>query len=118
VADRRQDITFAAFDTSIGFQTVRRHDSVRRANVDRFFFDVLGVRPLVGGFSPEDFGAATPIRPAIVTAKFWRERFGASTPRVGQVLTSDTGPGSETSSSFDRSRNSRPPPSAPCSGGR
>jgi predicted permease len=90
---RVPDIAFAAYDTGSSWQPVGRHDSVRRVEVDRFFFDVLGVRPLVGGFSPEDFDAVTAIRPAVVTAKFWRERFGDSPPRVGQVLTSDTGAG-------------------------
>jgi predicted permease len=87
------DITFTAFDTSSGYQPVGRHDSVRKSDVDQLFFDVLGVRPLVGGFAPEDFAGATAIRPAIVTAKFWRERFGNSAPQAGQVLTSDTGAG-------------------------
>jgi predicted permease len=86
------DIAFTAFYVG-GLQTVGRHDRVRNADVDQFFFDTLGVRPLVGGFTPADFGAVTPIRPAIVTPTFWRERFGNTPPAVGRVLTSDTGDG-------------------------
>lgn len=86
------EIMFSAFDAG-GLQTVGRQDSVRNADVDVFFFDTLGVRPVVGGFAPEDFGPQAPIRPAIVTWDFWRERFGHVAPAVGAVLTDDTGAG-------------------------
>lgn len=86
------DLTFTAFDTS-GLQTVGRQDNVRRADVDPFFFDALGVRPMVGGFSAEDFQSTTAIRPALVTMAFWRDRFGDAAPATGQVLTDEAGRG-------------------------
>jgi predicted permease len=86
------EITFAAFDAG-DLQTVGRQDSVRNADVDAFFFDTLGLRPVVGGFAPEDFGPQGPVRPAIVTWEFWRQRFGDAAPAVGAVLADDTGEG-------------------------
>jgi hypothetical protein len=55
-----RDIMFTAFYIG-GLQTVGRHDSVRSAHVDPCFFEVLGVQPLLGGFSSGDFTAA-PLR--------------------------------------------------------
>ncbi|MEO7191995.1 MAG: ABC transporter permease [Vicinamibacterales bacterium] len=86
------DIMFSAFYVG-NLQTVGRRDRVRNADVDPFFFDALGVRPIIGGFSPEDFGVQMSIRPAVVTWAFWRERFGDAAPSVGEVLSDDTGAG-------------------------
>ena len=87
-----RDITFTAFYTG-GLQTVGRHDSVRSAEVDPHFFEALGVRPLLGGFSREDFTVPAKVRPAIVTATFWRSRLGSAATAVGQVLTDGAGSG-------------------------
>jgi predicted permease len=86
------DIAFTAFYTN-GIQPVGRQDSASNADVDERFFDVLGVHPIIGGFSPGDFDARTPIRPAIVMAKFWRARFGSAAEAMGQTLTGETGAG-------------------------
>jgi putative ABC transport system permease protein len=66
---------------------------VRRADVDPFFFDALGVRLMVGGFSPEDFQSTAAISPALVTMAFWRDRFGDAAPATGQILTDEAGRG-------------------------
>ncbi|HWB31114.1 MAG TPA: ABC transporter permease [Vicinamibacterales bacterium] len=86
------DITFTAFYTG-GLEPVGRQESVRNADVDERFFDVVGVRPLIGGFSSGDFDARTTIRPAIVTTTFWRERFSSAAEAMGQTLTDETGAG-------------------------
>jgi predicted permease len=86
------DITFTAFYTG-GLEPVGRQESVRNADVDERFFDVVGVRPFIGGFSSGDFDARTPIRAAIVTTKFWRDRFSSATEAIGQTLTDETGTG-------------------------
>jgi predicted permease len=86
------DLAFTAFYVG-GLQPIGRQQSVRNADVDERFFDVLGVRPLIGGFSPGDFDARTPVQPAIVTARFWRERFGNPSEAIGQTLTDETGAG-------------------------
>jgi len=53
------------------------------------FFDVLGQRPLVGGFTQEDF-AAVPVlgspRSAIVTHSFWRLRLASDPKAVGRTI--------------------------------
>jgi predicted permease len=86
------DLAFTAFYVG-GLQPIGRQQSVRNVDVDERFFDVLGVHPVIGGFSPGDFDARTTIRPAIVTATFWRDRFGSPTEVIGQTLTDETGAG-------------------------
>ena len=50
---------------------------------------MLGQRPLVGGFTQEDF-AAVPVpgshRPAIVTHAFWRQRLASDPAAVGRTI--------------------------------
>jgi hypothetical protein len=55
-----------------GMQTVGVRDSVRSGHVDATFFDVVGSRPILGGFAPQDFHAVQRIQPAVVTYRFWR----------------------------------------------
>jgi putative ABC transport system permease protein len=50
------------------------------------FFDVLGVRPLIGGFAPEDFQHAGGPVPAIISYDLWQRRFGGDPSALGQTL--------------------------------
>jgi putative ABC transport system permease protein len=52
------------------------------------FFDVLGQRPLVGGFRPEHFRATSgdEAEPAIVSYLIWRDRLGSTPSAIGQVI--------------------------------
>src|SRR5262245_42798727 len=47
--------------------TVGVHDYVRGAEVRATFFDVLGLAPMTGGFSPSDFQRTDAVRPAIIS---------------------------------------------------
>ena len=53
-------------------------------------FDVLGVRPMLGGFSQDDLEllqAARPsVRPALVTWEFWQTRLGGEIAAVGTEI--------------------------------
>lgn len=49
-------------------------------------FDVLGVRPLIGGFHPEDFVQSPATRPVIATYDVWQGRFGGDTAIVGRAF--------------------------------
>ena len=48
------------------------------AAIDGRFLDVLGVRPILGGFAPEDFqrvpdeSEVRVVRPVLLTHRFWR----------------------------------------------
>ncbi len=74
-------------------QVVGVHDSVRGAEVDAAFFEVIGMRPVAGGFTATDFETATPVRPALITQDFWRVRFGRDPSVIGRTLLDDTGNG-------------------------
>jgi len=53
--------------------------------IDAQFFDVLGTRPLVGGFAPADFNEAEPTA-VLISYGVWQSRFGGKTDVVGQPL--------------------------------
>lgn len=66
-----------------------------RAAVDERFFDVVGQRPLIGGFQPEDFawsfasaaeGAAW--QPQIISYRTWRQIYGGDPAVVGRTIVS------------------------------
>ena len=55
------------------------------AMVSASFFDVLGVKPLLGrAFRAEDEGPGAP-RVAIISAALWRQRFGGRSDALGQT---------------------------------
>jgi putative ABC transport system permease protein len=63
--------------------------AVWTASVARNFFDVLGQQPLVGGFSPNDFGRSyglSDVRPAIISHGFWQHRLSADPAAVGRTV--------------------------------
>jgi putative ABC transport system permease protein len=63
-----------------------RPDRVAGAMVNSSFFDVLGVKPILGrGFQPGDEGQGA-ARVAIVSAALWKQRFGARIDIVGQMV--------------------------------
>jgi hypothetical protein len=74
-------------------QTVGVRDSVRIAEVDAAFFDVMGTRPAAGGFTAGDFADVTPVRPALVTDEFWQTRFNRDPSAIGRTLVDETGKG-------------------------
>jgi putative ABC transport system permease protein len=87
-ADSRLSVT--AFGSGVSLTHPDRPDAtIWSARIAPNFFDVLGQRPLVGGFTPEDF-AAVPVtgspRPAIVTHSFWRQRLTSNPAAVGQTI--------------------------------
>jgi predicted permease len=64
--------------------------AVGHALVQPNFFDVIGVRPAVGGFTPEDFQpTSSRIEPRIVTADVFRSRFGGDPHVLGRTIVAD-----------------------------
>ena len=71
------------------------HSSAGVALVDEKFFDVIGVRPLVGGFTVEDFQTQVQprIRPAVILHEVWQARFGGTSDVIGREIISDRAAG-------------------------
>jgi predicted permease len=69
------------------------HEFVGGARIDAAFFDVMGARPAIGGFVADDFLAAEPVPPALVSWRFWQERLGADPGAIGRSLVDDQGHG-------------------------
>ena len=67
-------------------------DTVRSAMVDRAFLEVLGVRPLYGGFLPSHFETSAKIAPALISYKLWHARFGGQPSVLGTVVRSHSAP--------------------------
>lgn len=78
-----------------GIETIGENETARSAEVDSRFFDVLGVKPLAGGFHPSHFAAPTPIRPAVLTYGFWQSRFAGERAVLGRRFTDSRGQGIE-----------------------
>ena len=65
------------------------------AYVQLNFFDVIGVRPAIGGFTAADFeGPAPKIAPRIITDTIFRSQFGADSAAIGRVVIVDPSSGS------------------------
>jgi hypothetical protein len=86
------DVRFATISVG-GAITISDNEYLRSAEVDRHFFDVLGVQPLFGGFQPDDFGPRTTVRPALVTYRVWQQRFGGRPDVIGRTLFDSGGKG-------------------------
>jgi len=56
------------------------------ATVQRNFFDVMRVRPLLGGFSPEDFTTETKFIPVLMMYDVWQHRFGGDPAAIGRSV--------------------------------
>ncbi|MCC7243668.1 MAG: ABC transporter permease [Acidobacteria bacterium] len=56
------------------------------AAVDRHFFDVVGISPVVGGLAPTQFEPASGPVPALVTFGVWQRHLGSRPDAVGQRL--------------------------------
>jgi predicted permease len=80
---------FASYDGAYWFETTKllgTQQSVFRVSCSSGFFDVLKATPLLGRtFRPADDPEKAP-HVAILSARFWRERFGGSPDAIGKTL--------------------------------
>jgi len=83
---------FATFSLG-GSTTIADQETLRSAEIDAAFLDVLGAPPLRGGFVEGDFGPSTPIRPALLSFATWQSRFGGDPSVVGRTFTDRRGDG-------------------------
>lgn len=79
----------ATADTEINMISQGEPERVRAQYVSANFFDLLGVRPILGrGFrADEDLPGAAPV--AILTDGLWKQRFGADSGVIGKSITLD-----------------------------
>jgi putative ABC transport system permease protein len=91
-AEALPEARFTAFYTG-GDLTTGTDEEVRSARVDAAFFDVIGMRPMTGGFEPADFAARTKIEPALLTHGYWLRRFGGNPSVVGRTFVGEGGAG-------------------------
>jgi putative ABC transport system permease protein len=69
--------------------------TLARALVQANFFDVIGVRPAIGGFAPEDFAPSpSRIEPRILTDDVFRAQFGGNAAIIGRTVVLDPSAGS------------------------
>lgn len=59
------------------------------ASIQSNFFDVVGVAPLLGGFTPQDYLHAPRLKPVIVRYDLWQSRFGGAPDVVGREIITD-----------------------------
>lgn len=59
------------------------------ASVDPRFFEVIGVRPLIGGFVAGDYLESQSVKPVITTYDVWKHRYGLSADVIGRVILTD-----------------------------
>ena len=87
VAPELSSTTIAAQSVEFPIDGIR----ARMAAIDGRFLDVLGVRPILGGFAPEDFQRVPDesevrlVRPVLLTHRFWRTLTGGDPQAVGQT---------------------------------
>ena len=74
--------------TLLGYSsiTLEQGKYATAATIDPDFFDVFGVRLLAGGLSPEDFDAAAPVRPIVISHALWQNHFNADPQVIGRVF--------------------------------
>jgi len=70
------------------------------ATIDGRFFDVLGIRPIAGGFTADDFGwleasetSGKRIRPLLIPYRRWVDEYGADPAVVGRTFITTDRPG-------------------------
>ena len=91
-ADWQRALPDAAFTThrntvGIGTLGVINGPTIWTRQVDEKFWDVLGVRPLIGGFEPADYaGAEQPIAPAVISHALWQRVFGGDLNVLGRRI--------------------------------
>lgn len=62
-------------------------DHAYAARISAGYLDALGVAPLIGGFTADDYAAPyAPIQPALISYGLWQRRFGASPGVLGQTF--------------------------------
>lgn len=85
------DVRFTLFRTSRSARFEETNDApLGVAEIERDFFDVIGVRPLLGGFSPDHFEEQSNVGATIISYQLWQSRFGGAPDIVGRRIVRGT----------------------------
>jgi predicted permease len=68
-------------------------ESVNAIAAGPTYLEALGITPLLGGWTPADFVDPSPVRPALLTHRFWVRRFGGDPGVLGRSFVGDRGEG-------------------------
>ncbi|MEX2271402.1 MAG: FtsX-like permease family protein [Vicinamibacterales bacterium] len=84
------DVEFTGFDgnRTSGAEAVNQ-TGLAAAMIGPEFFDVIGVRPMMGGFTPQHFGEVGRVIPIIVSHHVWQQRFAGDPQVLGRRLAVD-----------------------------
>jgi len=85
------DAAFTAFSAQPfgNFGSGVNDDAAGGVRVQPNVFDVLGTRPLMGGFDATDFDREIRVRPVIVTYDVWQSRFQGDPDILGRTVEND-----------------------------
>lgn len=85
------DVKFTIFRTSSSARLEETNDvPLGVAEVEPDFFDVIGVQPLMGGFSPDHFQEQSNVGATIISYQLWQTRFGGAPDIVGSRVVRGT----------------------------
>jgi predicted permease len=81
------DGALAYTDTKLAFGERERRQQIPTSIVEPGFFELLGVRPVIGRFlTPADDSAAAGAANAVIGYGFWQREFGGSSAALGKSL--------------------------------
>jgi len=82
------DIAITGFRVQpwMGFGSGINDNDAGVATVQRSFFDVMRVQPLLGGFSADDFTTDTTFVPVLMMYDVWQHRFGGDPAAIGRSV--------------------------------
>ncbi|HUE87173.1 MAG TPA: ADOP family duplicated permease [Vicinamibacterales bacterium] len=80
---------FGGGSVTVGFDTPQR---LVRGNVAPHFFDVIGVRPVLGRFFVEQDAAAGAAPVVVISAELWRDGFGSDPAIAGRRIVVEESP--------------------------
>ena len=74
--------------TGIGYSSMSLPDGsyAFAAAIDRRFFDVFGVRLLLGGFQDDAYLREQPVMPVIISHRLWQTHFGGDPNVIGRTV--------------------------------
>jgi predicted permease len=80
------EVRFAGFSPAASRLFIDEGAPVNYGEVTEDFFEVLGQRPLIGGFRSQDFVRSGGATPGLISYQTWQQRFGGDPSIVGRVL--------------------------------
>ena len=85
------DLRITIFRTSSSARFEETNDApFGVAEVEPHFFDVIGVRPLMGGFSADHFDESSNVGATMISYELWQTRFGSAADIVGRRVARGT----------------------------